>query len=209
MNFDLVPQEKIDSKDLKESARYFLTAFAEEIKPHGLYLIVSNTLYPCMDNNFKIATVKDGDILDRICESFKTLAEVDDSYGYIIREYGQSPESKNFISDRFLPFSSLMELKDEKFPRIAEEEKYIIEVFARYNSLGELYDLAKNHSIVDAMMEIIFDGVKKQIVMTPFHSVDVCEIRKPLVNLIYTRLFKSKRCKTNAELVKALPELFS
>lgn len=203
MDYDLVPFEATSQVDLRPSALYLINRLAVELQDHGMALFINQTLIPGIEN-FRVASFGKNDVLGDWVIAFKKLSELDENYGYIIREYGQRENDKTFIEDKFLPFSSVLQLRDEKFKKLLDEEIEIISAL-RISELETLMSVAIENAICDNMMHIMYEEAVELYFNGALSYGKIAEAKRPLVNLIYTRLFKLKRSDTREVLIKALP----
>lgn len=88
--------------ELSDYDEALISIIAEEFKAHflGIFIEASQSISVCF-----VHTYTEGFPRGMLLQEFNSINDIDVSAGYLIREYGQAPESKTYIKDGFKPFS--------------------------------------------------------------------------------------------------------
>lgn len=118
--FGLYPIQKVKSEGLFKGSSLeslLIAGISKELILYGLDLALPNILVPGRADNFEVYRHH---ISVRL--TFKTLGELDENIGHIIRCYGNTKDAPTYIRDKFLmPFSEILEASDKEFASASEK----------------------------------------------------------------------------------------
>lgn len=176
-HFPTVEIERRIVKTYSPAAAMLLSEIEDEFKKHRLFIgDLPLCLTPgsinfrvCMTNGFFNEASK---CFDPICGDFNSLGELDREVGNLIRGYGKSVNSSQYIDDTFSHFSESLKRRNPLFKKLIDEETaniqsiYMLSKKEKYK-LVSFYKLAATEKdalpAFKAYDESFFDGQRDLI----------------------------------------------